>query len=104
LADARVHLRAGQAVTATEAEEEAFELAAAEFFLRLEIGRADQPEVQSPPDGPLENPLGRGAVKVAKRPLGPRDRNAVAAGPKIGNEGGGAVHRDSSPLLAAAVA
>ncbi len=103
LADARVHLRAGQAVTATEAEEEAFELAAAEFFLSLEIGRADQPEVQSPPDGPLENPLGRGAVKVAKRPLGPRDRNAVAAGPNTGNEGVGSMDLDAAALSASAV-
>jgi hypothetical protein len=32
-ADGRVHLRAGQAVTATKAEEETLQLAAAELFL-----------------------------------------------------------------------
>ena len=47
--------------------------------------------------------LRTGAVEIPERPLGLRERDAVPAGQKIGNEGGGAVDPDAAALVPATV-
>jgi hypothetical protein len=102
-ADECVYFWLGKAVATAEGKEEPLELTAGELVLDLEVVRRDQAQVERAPDGAAIDRLRKAAVKIAERSGGLRQRDAVAAGHKIGNEGVGSVNPDPSAFLPAAV-
>jgi hypothetical protein len=102
--DPGVHLRRWKAVPATEAPKEALQFAAGEVFVRSELARRNQAQVQSSADRATVDGLGNSAMEILQRARGLRHHDVVTACGNTGNEGVGSVDPDAGTLLASAVA